>query len=296
MSVYVTAFAGAGLLAMAAFGQTSANGPRFEAASIKPSTVEVVRPGSARVDSSRVELLGQSLAQLIRTAYRLETYQSVTLPDGMRRASFDVVATLPAGASKAQIPEMLQALLADELKLVVRKDIREQPVCVLSVAKNGPKLKAVAADATTDMVIPHTDNRTAVSRQRIPEGFVTYSRLNGTVILDAPKISLPDLAILLRREVNLPVFDRTGLPGFYEVSLFVPAPWLRSGVGKAASDDSFGSSAGDAANVPMAVEPEGVNLFRSIGRLGLKLEKSHAPIEHLVVESAEAVPVVRNFP
>lgn len=287
------------MIAVAAFGQTPTAGLKFEAASIKPATVSMVRPGSGpgvrgRIDASRVELLGTTLPQLIRRAYRLEPYQNVTGPDWMKKTYFDVFAKLPEGATKGQIPEMLQTLLADQLKLVVRRESREEAVCVLSVGKNGPKLKEVPADVTPELFPAHSDRRTVVLRTKGPDGYLTYSRLNGTVILEAMKITLPDLAIALRKEVNMPVLDRTGLQGFYEVSLFVPGTLVRPGPRRSGGEDSFGPDAAEAPVVPVAAEPEGVNLFKSIQRLGLKLEKSKAPIEHLVVESAEQTPMERE--
>ena len=122
-------------------------------------------------------------------------------------------------------------------------------------------------------------------------GYVTYSRLNGTVILEAPKITLPELAILLRREIGMPVLDRTGLQGFYQVSLYVPGTTVRARRAMPQPEDSFQSETPIVPSIPMASDPEGVNLFRSIQRIGLKLEKSKSPIERLVVERAEQNPV-----
>lgn len=278
------ATAGLFVLAIAALGQA-----RFEVGAIRGATVRVagmVREGRQRIDPSRVELPGVTLPALIRRAYRLEPYQNVTGPDWIKRAYFDVFAKLPPGATKDQIPEMLQTLLADELKLVLRRESRLEPVCILSVGKNGPKLKSVASDVHADVAIPHSDGRTALVRRRSADGYLTYSRLNSTIILDATKITLPDLALLLAKEVNVPVLDRTALSGFYEISLFVPGEWIRAPRPMSEKQD-------DAGIVPVAAEPEGVNLFKSIQRLGLKLEKSKAPIQHLVVESAEQNPVGR---
>ena len=272
------------LLALTAFGQTPATGPRFEAASIRPATVSGPRGRGARgvIDASRVELLGTTLPQLIRRAYRLEPYQNVTGPDWTKKMYYDVFASLPMGGTKEQVPEMLQVLLADQLQLVIRRESLEQPVCVLSVGKGGPKLKEVPADLTPEAVLPHSDGRTAVLRTKSADGYLTYSRLNGTVVLDTTKISMHELAIAIGKEVGLPVFDRTGLKGFYEVSLFVPGTLVKSGAPKGEREDSWTAS-----------DPEGVNIYKSIQRLGLKLEKTKAPIEYLVVEHAEQIPIQR---
>jgi uncharacterized protein (TIGR03435 family) len=296
MSVRTMRGFGALLTLSAAFGQTPVAGPRFEAGTIRPHTVNVTRPivgGWRRVDKGRVELLAMTLPQLISTAYRLEPYQNVTGPDWMKKTYFDVFATLPDGANKAQIPEMLQALLADELKLVLRREEGMEPVCVLSIGKNGPKLKPVAVDAKPDPSPPRSDRQIALLRRKTSEGYLTYSRLNGTVVLDATKITLAELAVLLRRELNVPVLNRTGLQGFYQVSLFVPGAWIGSGRLKPDGEGAMAQAGSAFPDFPAASEPEGVNLFKSIQRLGLKLEKSKAPIEHLVVESADQNPAYR---
>jgi uncharacterized protein (TIGR03435 family) len=235
--------------------------------------------------------MGATLALLIRTAYRLEPYQNVTGPDSlMRRTYYDVVATMPAGATRSQIPEMLQALMADQLKLEIRREIHDEPVCLLTRGTKALKLKEVPADVTPDLATSHPDGRTPILRTKSSQGYVTYSRLNGTVILDATKITLPELAALLRKEVNMPVFERTGLQGFYEVSLFVPGPSASPTRGRADNSDTFAPAESTQSIIPVASEPEGVNIFRSIQRIGLKLQKSKAPIEHMVVVSAERNP------
>ena len=104
------------------------------------------------------------------------------------------------------------------------------------------------------------------------DGWLAYFQLKGNVALEANRITLPNLAAALRREMDLPVVDQTGLKGFYEVSLPVPGLWLRRSGSAEAS------------------EPSGVNLSKSLEKVGLKLEKGKAPIEHLVVDHAEKAP------
>jgi uncharacterized protein (TIGR03435 family) len=276
------------LLAVAlAHGQTPAGEPRFESGAIRLHT-ETGRAQAARrrIDPGRIEILGASLPQLIRTAYRLEPYQNIAGPDWIKRSYYDVFGKLGEDASRAQIPEMLQALLADQLKLVVRRETQLEPVCRLTVGKNGPKLKQVAAGDPTEVTIPHSDRQIQLTRRKTSQGYVTYSRLNSVIVLDATRITLPELAALLRQEVNMPVLDRTGLPGFYQLTVFVPGAWMRARHSSAQTLGDAPEPAGEPSVVPVASEPEGVNLFKSIQRLGLKLEKSKAPVEHLVVESA----------
>ena len=49
-------------------------------------------------------------------AYKLKAYQVIG-PDWIKSSHWDIAATLPEGANKDQVPEMMQALLADRFKL-----------------------------------------------------------------------------------------------------------------------------------------------------------------------------------
>src|ERR1039458_5970133 len=89
---------------------------------------------------------GGSLKRLILTAYKLKPYQ-VSGPDWMDSVRFDILSKIPEGGTKDQVPEMLQALLAERFKLTAHRETKEQPVYGLVVGKDGPKLKPSVPDA-----------------------------------------------------------------------------------------------------------------------------------------------------
>src|SRR5205814_5568237 len=70
-------------------------------------------------------------------------------PDSMKSQRFDILAKMPEGATKEQVPEMLQALLAERFQLKVHRENREQSIYALVVGKGGPKLKEAAPDPET---------------------------------------------------------------------------------------------------------------------------------------------------
>jgi uncharacterized protein (TIGR03435 family) len=118
------------LVAVVVSGQTP---PAFEVASIKPAppitTIAAqIQSGKIHVgmtiDAARVDIGFMSLADLIRVAYRVKPYQ-ISGPDWMREERFDIVAKLPDGASTDQVPEMLQALLAERFNLKVHRESKE---------------------------------------------------------------------------------------------------------------------------------------------------------------------------
>src|SRR5262249_811349 len=134
------------LAAGSSFGQ----GPSFEVASIKPSQPidpTTVQSGHLHrgmmIDGARVHIRRFRLAQLIMEAWGVEMYE-IQGPSGLKTGQpFDVVASLPEGATKEQVPAMLQKLLADRFKLQVHFDKQPHEVYALVVAQ-GSKLKESA--------------------------------------------------------------------------------------------------------------------------------------------------------
>jgi uncharacterized protein (TIGR03435 family) len=83
--------------------------------------------------------------------------------------------------------------------------------------------------------------------------------------------------------------DHTELKGDYSVTMDVPSGGGRGG-GRGAPGRG-GAPAGDVGNpVEQASEPEGLSIFNSLQKLGLRLERRKGPVEHLVVEHVERVP------
>src|SRR5579862_2460535 len=91
-----------------------AQAPTFEVASIKPAVdpgrqpalclVPCVPGERLRVDGSRVDIGFMSLHRLILMAYRIKPYQ-LTGPEWMKSEKFDIVAKIPEGVRKDQVPE-----------------------------------------------------------------------------------------------------------------------------------------------------------------------------------------------
>lgn len=124
---------------------------------------------------------------------------------------------------------------------------------------------------------------------RAQDGLQTISLLNGATIFEAEKISLPELAHVLIRYVNLPVVDMTGLKGFYQVAMNVPG----TQTGNIPSGGSLvGIDGADLRERPadVASDPPGVSIFASVQKLGPGLEKRIEPIEHIVVDHLEKAP------
>jgi len=152
---------GALVLAAAASAQPPAATPSaplaFDVASIKaapPLDPMAIVSGKAHigmsVDKARVDLGGMSLMALVCVAYKVKPYQIAGNPEwmsaGMNADRFDIIAKMPDGANQDQVPEMLQALLADRFKLAIHKEKRDTPVYALIVGKGGLKMKEAEPD------------------------------------------------------------------------------------------------------------------------------------------------------
>src|ERR1019366_1137981 len=140
-------------LALLAAGAAFAQVPEFEVATIKAATPPdrgQIMAGAPmhvgmKIDAARVDIGFMSLADLIRTAYDVKPYQ-ISGPDWIKSERFDILAKMPDGATKEQVPAMLQALLADRFKLTVHKESQEHPIYALIVGKGGSKLKDALPD------------------------------------------------------------------------------------------------------------------------------------------------------
>jgi uncharacterized protein (TIGR03435 family) len=120
---------GAGLAAM-----LYAQSPQFEVASVK--VLPAGEPNRARTaDKALLHYPSVSLLSLLREAYRLKRPEQVDGPAWMQTQLYAVEAKLPSDASKNQIPEMLQTILAQRFKLSVHHEMRPMPTNVLLPGK-----------------------------------------------------------------------------------------------------------------------------------------------------------------
>lgn len=148
------------------FGQAS--GVKFEVASVKPAVYRSSSsggvgergaagagggcPSSMKVDPGRVDFRCTTLQMLIGYAFRVSP-DRVTGPDWMMAMGaprFGIVAKIPQDASENQVPDMLQALLAERFKLVIHRGTANLPIYALVVAKGGLKVKEAAPEAAAE--------------------------------------------------------------------------------------------------------------------------------------------------
>jgi len=249
--------------------QQAAEKPSFEVVAIKPG--QAMSGGRILVgmqtDKGMLRYTNVSLKECIRTAYRVKDYQ-VDGPDWIASTRFDIQAKLPAGSSEDQIPEMLQAMLAERFKLTVRRDTKEHAVYALIAAKSGPKLKP--AEKPVEGAAPGGRGGGRGQMMIMADGAGAHLRANAS--------TLSGLAETLSRFTDFPVVDMTGIDGEYDFDL-VFSPETMRGVGPGGAGPSGDASAEKAGSI-----------YDSVQRYGLKLESRKAPMETVSVDHIEKVP------
>jgi uncharacterized protein (TIGR03435 family) len=283
--------------AVAAFAQSPARLPSFEVASIKPSDpragtqpANVSERGRVGV-GGRFDMRGIPLTYLVMRAFDVESRQ-ISGPNWINEQTYDVLATVPAGVSSAQIPLMFQNLLAERFKMKYHLENPVTPVYALVVTQGGSKLKAgqpdedqynygqIATKASAGGP-PSTSARTSqfgVYRLSMAREGMHYEYLN---------ITTKALAQFLGRErgpLELPVVDMTGLTGEYQVTLDIPPNQVHC------ASSGFPADQGGGEQVPTASDPCGSSIRASLQNHGLRLVRRSLPYRKLVIESIERTP------
>lgn len=238
--------------------QKPADRPAFEVASIKPGDPMSKQPSLQMAPGGRLNAENVSLKRLIGFAYDL---RPVGISGGQAwtdsqtynvEAKAGSAAAVPSGpAGMARMRAMMQSLLADRFKLVVHREMKEEQVFDLVVAKGGPKLKK-AADTL------HASDQGLRGGAGLIMGFA------------APISLLPGL---LSQLLGGPVTDKTELTGKYDFTLkWTPDP----------SEAQTGAE-----NVPPP-DPSGPSIYTAIQeQLGLRLTSTKRQVEVLVIDRAE---------
>jgi uncharacterized protein (TIGR03435 family) len=165
-------------------------------------------------------------------------------------------ADLPATPlSSRQLADMLQPVLADRFQLRVHHETRTLPVYLIVLAKGGLKMKESAPPASGSPASPTGTP---------PPGCYHTSVGNGLRV--ERNCTTSDIRNILEGPTGRYVIDKTGLTGRYDFELH----WT--------PDDTPADS-------PPAGGP---SIFTAVEeQLGLKLEPSTAPIDVLVIDSAQ---------
>jgi uncharacterized protein (TIGR03435 family) len=257
--------AAAGLLIVTSliFGQSPAARPKFdefEVATIKPTPPDTLGRWIRMQSTHQLAAKNHTLKTLLAAAYNLSPQAISGGPAWVDSEHYDIVAKAP-GEVRPTLDEqmaMLRRLLADRFKLTFHREQKELSVYMLTVAKNGSKLR-----------------ESTLSPDTPPEGPppLVFTVSPEVVTLPGRNAAMAELASVLQRAaLAYPVLDRTGLAARYDFDLeFTPDETLFGGMLGKGPDDS--------------TKP---GLFAALQQqLGLRLEPAKGLVAVLVIDHAE---------
>jgi uncharacterized protein (TIGR03435 family) len=255
----------------------TAERPVFEVASISRNVSGDLNASVRLEPGGQVVVTNNSLYNLIRNAWGTQRYEMVpgaNVPNWIDTDRWDILAKVPAGTppKQEQMPLRLRSLLEDRFKVVARQETREMPIYALVLARSdgrlGPQMK------------PSGDECAAAARAREagvtppplpPDGFCGTRGGNGNVSMRG--VPIANFVRNLGAATGRIVVDKTGLTGPFDLDLqWTPDP---GGPGVAQAPDR-------------GAQVDGTSLFAAMQeQLGLRLEAQRAPVQVLVIDSAE---------
>jgi uncharacterized protein (TIGR03435 family) len=235
-------------------------GAQFDVVSIKPNKSEIGAGGGIRtLPDGTFMMTNHPIRSIILGAAPVPVREVSGLPNWANTECYDIVAKPPAGATREQRAEMMRNMFIERMKLVGHVEEQERTTFALIVARSDGRLGPQLTPSTLDCARPPSagpqetplDRGDAQNRCGLSMG--QGSIVSGGITMDRLVHSLGGLAGGL-------VNDRTGLQGWYAVTLRFAPPGLRADT--APSDDA----------------PEFVTALQE--QLGLKLrpEKTRVPI------------------
>jgi uncharacterized protein (TIGR03435 family) len=260
--------------------------PKFEVASIRPSAPEdnnvVV---GVRITGAQLRISRWPIKEYLAMAYRVRP-QQISGPDSIS-APYDIAATIPAGVSQEQIPEMLQSLFADRFQMKTHLEKRDFPVYALEIGKDGLKIKEATLDPAA--ATPGASNVQGTGGNNVVaingDDGSSFTMANNRV--EVRRMTIERCANLATRFLDRPVIDFTGLKGAYDLTLDVaPEDYTAMMVRAAVSQGiKLPPQALQAVNLG-SLNP----LKAGMEKAGFRLDARNAPIDFVVIDSIAKTP------
>lgn len=232
----------------------SVSQPVFEVASVKrakPASGTI--PVGIDTQPGKLTAQNETLKNLISAAYGVKPYQ-IFGPEWLDSERYEIVAKAAKPVGDDQLMRMLQPLLVERFKLTLHREKKELRVFTLAVDKNGPKITKSKDEGETNI--------------NMGRGRIT-----------ARHASLSEFAKLLSLQTDRPVVDRTGMVGQFDITL-TWAPDAPTATPPAGGENTGRDNASDP------------TIFTAVReQLGLRLQATKEPLEVLVIDHAEKVPI-----
>jgi uncharacterized protein (TIGR03435 family) len=245
------------LLPAMAPGQPRQPSLRFESVRLEASRPQDPVATLGILPNGHIEFHNVTLRKIVAAAYAVAPEMVTGGPAWIDSRHFDLIAKAPAGTTQADRLSMLQAFLADRFKLALHRDKKIIPVYVLALGKDGPKVEPSASGGVSDCIPVAGDPKQLHLRCR--------------------SVSMSDLADWLSQRASnylrLPVVDRTGLKGTYDLQL----DWM----GKFSYDAAARTDSG------APKDPLAVSIFDAVSRIGLTLNQQEEAADIVVIDNAQ---------
>jgi uncharacterized protein (TIGR03435 family) len=257
------------ILGLCALSTVAAQDASFEAAALKRN---VSADQGQLVDQQglRYRMVNVTLRTMILNAYRPRSLRLIGAPGWVESERYDLEAIMPAGTSADQRAAMLRNLLAERARLVAHYEEREDDVYFLVLARAdgrlGPSLRLAPRDCAAAAAAGQA-GKPAPALPPAGNGAPPCGiRSQGGEFL-AGGITMESLARNLggSRSGRI-VIDRTGLEGFYELTLNYDA-----------GREATAATPGDVPTLFTALQEQ----------LGLKLEAGRAPVQTVIIDRVE---------
>jgi len=209
------------------------------------------------------------------TAYNVKGYQ-LSGPEWLNTERYDVVARVPAGATKEQVMVMWQKLLAERFGVVLHHESKEFQIEELVIDKSGSKVKETNWDAASPLPPgpPQRDNNGGLASPG--QVVMIHPVENGTsfhIVAKAQPIS--QLTATFGNALNCPVLDKTGLTGKYDYTL----------------DYTLDQAAGPPGATPLSASEPRPDIAAAVQQhLGLRLVPNKAMIDVIIIDKADKAP------
>jgi len=192
-----------------------------------------------------------TLKFLLEWAYGIVPAQHSAGPSWMGDDRYDIIAKAGANATEAQMKLMTRTLLAERFQLKSHRETREVPVLVISLGKTAPKLfPPKEGEKYSIRIEPVIGGDQRVSAWRVVATRFSFAQLNE----------------VFSRQLERVILNQTGMDGDFDFTLDLT------------HDESQ----------PNPLDPSMI-ISAMRDQLGLVVKSQKAPVDFLVVESAEKV-------
>ena len=241
-----------------AYSQDNPKAPAFEVASItpcKPGTPEPPGEHAGMVQftfpGGRFQAKAVTLKFLLEWAYDIQPSQHSDGPAWLATDRYDIVAKANGNATDEQMKRMARALITERFQLKSHREEKTQLVYVITTGKTAPKL------------FPPKDGE--IHSLRVAPQMGTDQKINSYRVT-ATRFSLTQLTDTFARQLGRVIVNKTGLDGDFDFVLDL------------APDEER----------PNPLDPALImNAMRN--QLGFTLASEKAPVDFMVIDSAEKV-------